>query len=169
MVSWTVRLVVLEDPRGGGSHHEKVGLFRWYRRGRHTRYDRGGGRVNARKSGKPVILRKAKDGATTMLISSTGSSTTTSPERSVRWQHCTGFWTVNADKSGSGSGNCYAFDGDGDQWTISWEGANAGGTWAHASGSGKYADRSSAKGTWKPGGRFADGTGLRSWEGDCGD
>ncbi len=125
--------------------------------------------VSARKSAKPVIIHKVKDGATTMLVRSTGSSTTTSPAQSARWQHCVGLWTLNADKSGSGSGNCYSLDGDGDQWTVSWEGTNAGGTWAQVSGTGKYANRTGAKGNWKPGTRFADGMGLTLWDGDCGD
>jgi hypothetical protein len=52
---------------------------------------------------------------------------------------------------------------------ASWEGTNAGGTWAQVSGTGKYANRTGAKGNWKPGTRFADGMGLTLWDGDCGD
>jgi len=127
--------------------------------------------VGARSYAEPVIIHKADDGAVVMLLRSTGTTTATSPAEmagGVSWQHCVGLWTVNADKSGSGSGNCYTLDPDGDQWTISWEGGNAGGNWAQVSGTGKYADRV-ASGTWKPGARFADGQRITLWEGSCGD
>jgi hypothetical protein len=75
---------------------------------------------------------------------------------------------MKADKSGSGAGNCYFIDGEGDQWIISWDGTNAGGGWAHQSGTGKYAGRTGAKGMWKYGTRYADGTAITTWTGDCG-
>ena len=126
--------------------------------------------VGARKYSEPVIIQKAEDGATTMLIRSTGTNTILNPAQiaGTMWQHCTGFWTVNADKSGSGSGNCYSLDADGDQWIVSWQGDNAGGTWAHVSGTGKYANQNGG-GNWKYGARFADGIGLTPWDGSCGD
>ena len=128
--------------------------------------------VGARNYAEPLIIHKAEDGATTMLIRSTGTSTITSPADmtgGASWQHCVGLWTVHADKSGSGSGNCYSLDADGDHWTISWEGTNAGGSWAYESGTGKYAGRLDNKGTWTPGTRFGDGTRLTLWDGICGD
>jgi hypothetical protein len=128
--------------------------------------------IGARKSAAPVIIHKAEDGAMTMLIRSTGTNTIISPAEmtgGANWQHCVGFWTVNADKSSAGAGNCYALDAAGDQWITSWEGGNGGGTWAHVSGTGKYAARSNAGGNWKPGARFADGMRLTLWDGTCGD
>jgi hypothetical protein len=126
--------------------------------------------IGARKSGKPVIIQKADDGAMTMLITSTGTNTILNPAEiaGAAWQHCSGFWTVNADKSGSGSGNCYSLDADGDQWIVSWQGSNAGGTWAHESGTGKFANQNGG-GNWAYGAKFADGVGLTPWDGTCGD
>lgn len=126
--------------------------------------------VDARKSAEPVMIHKADDGAMTMLIQSTGSNTIISPAGMTGgaiWQRCTGLWTVNADKSGGGSGHCYSVAGNGDQWIISWEGGDAGGTWAYESGTGKYAGWSGSKGTWKSGTRYGDGMHLTLWEGTC--
>lgn len=128
--------------------------------------------VGVRTYPEPVIIHKAEDGTTTMLLRSTGTTTITSPTEmtgGASWQHCVGLWTVNPDKSGSGSGNCYSVDAEGDHWTISWEGDNAGGTWAFVNGTGKYAGRSDNKGTWKPGARFAGNMRLTLWDGTCGD
>ena len=124
--------------------------------------------VNARRAADPVVVHQGRDGSVTMLISSTGSSTTTRPVTAVRWQKCSGLWTIDADKTGSGSGHCYSVDGDGDQWVISWEGGDDGGTWAHQRGTGKYANLSAAKGTWEYGERYPDGLRLTTWSGDCG-
>jgi hypothetical protein len=124
--------------------------------------------IEARMSGKPIIVTKLQDGTTTMLVNSTGTSTTLTPEVSTSWQHCSGLWTTKADKSGSGAGNCYFVDGDGDQWITSWKGTNAGGTWQNQSGTGKYANRTSAKGHWKWATRFANGQYITTWDGDCG-
>lgn len=125
---------------------------------------------NGRTYAAPIILSEGEDGAKTMLINSTGTQTHTSPAVSTNWQHCIGFWTVNADKSGSGAGSCYSLDADGDQWIQAWEGTNDGGTWAHLSGTGKYAAWTSAsKGNWNYGKRYADGTAITTWDGNCGD
>jgi hypothetical protein len=121
---------------------------------------------------EPTIIHKADDGAVTMLIRSTGATTIISPAEQTggaSWQHCVGLWTVNADKSGGGAGNCYSVDADGDQWIISWEGGNEGGKWAYVSGTGKYAGRSGNEGGWRPGARFGDGLRLTLWDGTCGD
>ena len=85
------------------------------------------------------------------------------PMHCCQWIHC-------ADKSGSGHGTCFTLDADGDQWIHSWEGTNDGGTWAHQSGTGKYAAWTSASnGTWKYGRKPADGMGINTWQGNCGD
>lgn len=85
------------------------------------------------------------------------------PMHCCQWIHC-------ADKFGSGHGTCFTLDADGDQWIHSWEGTNDGGTWAHQSGTGKYAASTSASnGTWKYGRKPADGMGINTWQGNCGD
>ena len=125
--------------------------------------------ISPRVYADPVVVHEAEDGAKTLLIRSTGTTIQMSPGAGeTRWQHCVGLWRLEADKTGSGSGNCYSIDADGDQWTISWEGASGSGTWEHVSGTGKYADMT-ANGTWESGARFADDTRLTLWEGVCGE
>lgn len=125
--------------------------------------------VGARKYSEPMMIQKAEDGTATMLIRSTGTNTVISPAeiKGSAWQHCVGLWTVNADKSGSGAGNCYSLDADGDRWIVSWQGANGGGTWVHVGGTGKYANQNGG-GNWKSGAGFADGMRLTLWDGTCG-
>ena len=79
---------------------------------------------NSREYVAPKILGKGEDGARTMMLNSTGTQAQTSPALSIRWQQCIGFWTANADKSGSGHGTCFSRDADGDQWIAYWEGTN---------------------------------------------
>ena len=125
---------------------------------------------NARTYAAPITLHKAQDGAALLFIESTGTSFTSRGDASAlnpSWQRCVGFWSVKADKSGAGAGHCYAVDPDGDRWTISWEGDNAGGTWQSVSGSGKYANAADGKGTWTPGPKFAGGISINTWEGEC--
>ncbi|MEM7171512.1 MAG: hypothetical protein AAF530_15185, partial [Pseudomonadota bacterium] len=64
--------------------------------------------------------------------------------------------------------SCFLMDGDGDQWIQSWEGDDAGGTWAHVSGTGKYAGMENSKGTWTRGARYGDELSVTSWKGTCG-
>jgi hypothetical protein len=128
--------------------------------------------IGASECAEPVILKEADDGATTMLIRSTGSYTmigTTGMTGDTFWQQCAGFWTVNADKSSSSAGSCFSLDGDGDQWITSWEGVNSGGTWANVSGTGKFAGWQNSKGTWTYGARYGDGLRLTLWKGTCGE
>jgi hypothetical protein len=81
---------------------------------------------------------------------------------------CAGLWTVAADgKSGSGAGECYYVDRDGDTMGFAWEGTNTGGTWKVQWGTGKYKNTSNS-GTWKPDtARYSDGWAWQSWEGEC--
>ncbi len=126
--------------------------------------------IGAGKYAEPVILIEAVDGATTMLVRNTGSFTvtgTTGMTDDTFWQQCAGFWTVNADKSSSGAGNCFTLNGDGDKWVTSWEGDNSGGTWANVSGTGKFAGWQNSKGTWTYGTRYGDGLRLTLWKGTC--
>ena len=128
--------------------------------------------VSALKYAEPVILNKADNGATTMLIRSTGSHTiigTTGMTGDTFWRQCAGFWMVNADASSSGTGSCFSLDGDGDQWVTSWEGDNSGGTWATVSGTGIFAGWQNSKGTWTYGARYGDGLRLTLWKGTCGE
>ena len=121
---------------------------------------------------QPIPVHKGEDGSQSFHIQSTGTTIRKTPDNSPlsgNWQHCTGLWTVKADKSGSGSGNCYAVDSDGDQWITSWEGDDAGGTWQSVSGTGKYANNASDQGTWKPGKRFPNGMRTGYWDGECAD
>ena len=128
--------------------------------------------VGARKYDEPEILRKADDGSTTMLVRSTGSNTMISAPGmtgDTSWQQCSGFWTVNADESGSGAGSCFTIDGDGDQWILAWQGDNSGGTWAHVSGTGKFAGWQNSKGSWSRGASYGDGLRVVFWKGTCGE
>ena len=123
--------------------------------------------TNTRKYEKPIAVHKGKDNSVTYLLKSTGVSTrktATGAEQGGSFQHCTGLWTVNADKSGSGSGNCYTVDKNGDYRVTSWEGSKAagkgqkaGGTWSRLGGTGKYTGDHMSKGTWTSGLRFAEG------------
>ena len=129
---------------------------------------------SSRKYEKPVVIKKSKDGSKVLHISSTGVTNQTAPSKNTSWQHCTGFWNLNADKSGSGSGNCLAMDTNGDQRILLWEGSAAkgkksSGTWKKISGTGKYASGGQVKGTWKSGLRFADGHRITDWTGECAD
>ena len=83
-------------------------------------------------------------------------------------------WTVNADKSGSGSGNCYTVDKNGDYRVTNWQGSKAAGkgqkangTWVRLSGTGKYDGAHMSKGTWKSTSRFAEGFRIGNWTGEC--
>ncbi len=107
-----------------------------------------------------------------MLVRSTGSNTMISAPGltgDTSWQQCAGFWTVSADESGSGAGSCFTMDGDGDQWVLSWQGDDSGGTWAHVSGTGKYASWQNSKGTWTRGPSYGDGLQVILWKGTCGE
>jgi hypothetical protein len=127
---------------------------------------------SARIYAKPATVHKTKDGSQTFHLQSTGTTIQTvgaNASPAGVWQHCTGFWTAKADKSGSGFGNCYTVDDDGDQRIISWEAKqNGAGTWKHVSGTGKYASNSDS-GSWKSGKRFPNGMRTGTWEGECSD
>ena len=125
--------------------------------------------VGARKYAAPVILHKAEDGTVTMLSTSTGTSTITSPparSSGASWQECSGLITVKPDQSRSGAGNCYTVDSDGDWWIASWDLTGFAGNWSILNGTGKYAGQTGG-GTWKSGYHYADGTGQTLWEGTC--
>jgi hypothetical protein len=128
--------------------------------------------VFARQYEKPIPVHKGADGSQTYHVRSTGASIRRTAEGTPlnsTWQHCTGLWTVNADKSGSGSGNCYSVDEDGDRWVIAWAGDNAGGTWEGVLGTGKHANNVSDNGTWRRDKKFANGMRTGIWEGECAD
>lgn len=133
--------------------------------------------VNARKYEKPIAVHKGKDKSTTYLLKSTGISTRETASGAPQdgsYQHCAGLWTVNADKSGSGSGNCYTVDKNGDYRVTSWEGSKAagegqkaGGTWIRLNGTGKYKGGHMSKGSWQSTSRFAEGYRIGNWTGEC--
>jgi hypothetical protein len=126
-----------------------------------------------RKFEEPVTVHKNNDESFILQVKSTGVSTQTSPSRSDVWQHCTGLWTVNVDKSGSGFGTCYSLDKKtGDYYLAKWEGSNekgksGNGTWVRIAGSGKYQATIGSKGTWSSGARFPENFRLNHWKGDC--
>lgn len=133
--------------------------------------------VNIRKYEKPVAVHKGTDKSVTYLLKSTGISsreTGAGAPQDGSFQHCTGLWTVNADKSGSGFGSCNTVDKNGDYRTTSWEGSKgagkgqkAAGTWTRLNGTGKYQGGHMSKGTWKSASRFAEGFRIGNWTGDC--
>lgn len=125
--------------------------------------------VSARKYEKPMLVFKGKDKSKVYRIQSTGVTLRKGALGDGSWQHCGGLWTVNADKSGSGSGHCYTIDPDGDQRTLTWTGDKKGGTWKRVSGTGKYAAGGPVKGTWGPGSKFPDGMRIGHWAGECND
>ena len=126
------------------------------------------GGTNARVSAAPITVHKLKEGPTTMYVSSSGGSMATMSDGGGHpWQTCSGIWIAQPDGSGHGHGHCYSVDDDGDIETISWEGKNGKGTWAHVHGTGKFEGRSST-GTWESGKRYPNGLGLTHWKGTCG-
>ena len=81
--------------------------------------------ITSRVGEAPIEIMKSEDGATTMLIRSTGSVSDLKPTVLTAWQHCVGLWTAKPDGSGSGVGNCYRVDPDGDHEMIHWEARTA--------------------------------------------
>ena len=118
-------------------------------------------------------VHKNTNGSLVLQLKSTGISSQTSPSRADVWQHCSGLWRVNADKSGSGFGSCYSLNPtSGDYYLTLWEGSNktgksAEGTWNRIAGSGAYEATEGSKGTWSSGSRFPEGLRLTHWKGDC--